>query len=82
MANLDILTLIWIIGSPHLNVSVDYLIIMEVLESLEDLLGVEDDGGFVVFQRSPFGAQQRRQTSFKQEVHNYKQSDSDQCIVN
>lgn len=53
--------------SAHLNVSVDYLIVMKVFEPLEDLFGVEDDGGFVVFQRTPFGAQERRQTSYKRE---------------
>ena len=52
--------------SAHLNVSVDYLIVMEVFEPLEDLFGVEDDGGLVVFQGTPFGAQERGQTSYKQ----------------
>lgn len=45
--------------SAHLNVSVDYLIVVKVFEPLEDLFGVEDDSGFVVFQRTPFGAQER-----------------------
>lgn len=53
----------------HLNVSVDYLIVMKVFEPLEDLLGVEDDGGLIVFQRAPFGAQEGRQTSWKQECN-------------
>lgn len=45
-------------GDDHLNVSVDNLIIMKISEALEDLFGVEDDGCFVVFQRSPLGTQQ------------------------
>lgn len=52
--------------SAHLNVSVDYLIVVKVFEPLEDLFGVEDDSGFVVFQRTPFGAQERWQTAYKQ----------------
>ena len=52
--------------TSHLNVSVDYLIFVQVFEPLEDLFGVEDDGGLVVFQRTPFGAQEGRQTSYKQ----------------
>lgn len=44
--------------SAYLNVSVDYLIVMKVFEPLKDLFGVEDDGGFIVFQRTPFGAQE------------------------
>lgn len=43
----------------HLNVSMDDLIVVKVFEPLEDLFGVEDDGGFVVFQGTPFGAQER-----------------------
>lgn len=54
-------------GDDHLNVSVNNLIIMKISEPLEDLFGVEDDGCFVVFQRSPLGAQQRGQTSYKQD---------------
>ena len=52
--------------SSHLNVSVDDLIFVEVFEPLEDLFGVKDDGGLVVFQRTPFGAQEGRQTSYEQ----------------
>lgn len=55
--------------SAHLNVSVDYLILMEVFEPLEDLFGVEDDSGFVVLQGTPFGAQERWQTSYRQECN-------------
>lgn len=51
----------------HLDVSVDDLVVMQISEPLQDLLGVEDDGCFVVFQRSPLGAQQRGQTSYKQD---------------
>lgn len=54
-------------GDDHLDVSVDNLIFMKVSEPLEDLFGVEGDGCFVVFQRSPLGAQQRGQTSCKQD---------------
>lgn len=53
-------------GGDHFNVSVDDLIVMKVSEPLEDLFGVEDDGCFIVFQRTPLGAQQRGQTSYKQ----------------
>lgn len=42
----------------HLDVSVDNLIVMKVCEPLQDLFGVEDDGGFIVFQRTPFRAQE------------------------
>lgn len=52
--------------TSHLNVSVDDLIFVQVFEPLEDLFGVEDDGGLVVFQRTPFGAQEGRQTSYEQ----------------
>lgn len=45
----------------------DNLIIMKISEPLEDLFGVEDNGCFVVFQRTPLGAQQRGQTSYKQD---------------
>lgn len=54
-------------ADDHLNVSVDNLIVMQISEPLQDLFGVEDDGCFVVFQRSPLGAQQRGQTSYKQD---------------
>lgn len=54
-------------GADYLNVSVDDLIIMKISEPLEDLFGVEDDGCFIVFQRTPLGAQQRGQTSYKQD---------------
>lgn len=46
----------------HLNVSVCYLVVVQVLESLQDLPRVEANGGLVVFQRAPLGSQQRRQT--------------------
>lgn len=46
---------------PHLDVTVHDVVIMEVAEPIEDLAGVEDDGGFVVFQGSPLGAQQGRE---------------------
>lgn len=54
--------------STHLNVSVDYLMVVKVLEPLEDLFGVEDDSGFVVFQRTPLGAQERWQTAYMQNM--------------
>lgn len=41
----------------YLNVSVRDLIVMQVLQTLQDLLGVEADGGLVVLQGSPLGAQ-------------------------
>lgn len=44
-----------------------YLVVVQVFESLEDLPGVEADGGLVVFQRAPFGPQQRRQTPWMKE---------------
>lgn len=43
---------------PHLDVTVHDVVIMEVAEPIKDLAGVEDDGGFIVFQGSPLGAQQ------------------------
>lgn len=43
----------------YLDVSVDYLVVMEIAEALEDLFGVEDNGGLIVLQRTPFGAEQR-----------------------
>lgn len=51
--------------SAHLDVSVDDLIVMEIFEPFEDLFGVEDDGSFVVLQRAPFRAQERRQAAYK-----------------
>lgn len=42
-----------------LNVSMDNLVVMKVLQSLQDLFGVEDDGSFIVLQRTPLGAQER-----------------------
>lgn len=44
--------------APHLDVAVHNVVIMEVAETVEDLAGVEDDGGFIVLQGSPLGAQQ------------------------
>lgn len=49
--------------STHLDVSVDDLVVMKVFQAFQDLLSVEDDGGFIVLQRTPFGPQKRRQTS-------------------
>lgn len=37
----------------YLDISVNYLVIMKVLQSFKNLLGVEDDGGLVVFKRTP-----------------------------
>lgn len=42
------------------------LIVMEIFEPLQDLSGVEADGGFVVLQRAPFRPQQGRQASWIQ----------------
>lgn len=47
----------------HLDVSVDNLVVVEISESLQDLFGVEGDGGLVVLQGPPLGAQQRRQAA-------------------
>lgn len=43
----------------------DYLVVMEIPEPLQDLLGVEDDGGLVVFQGTPLGPQERRQAPYR-----------------
>ena len=48
----------------HLDVSVCDLVIVKVLDSLQDLLGVEPDGGLVVLQRSPLRSQQSREASW------------------
>lgn len=64
------------VRSSHLNVSVDDLVVVEVFEPLQDLFSVEDDGRFVVFQRTPFGAQERRQASCKPESWNFKNAES------
>lgn len=48
-----------LVFSPHLDVSVCYLVVVQVLEPLQDLPGVEADGGLVVLQRAPLGAEQR-----------------------
>lgn len=37
----------------YLNVSVNYLVVMQVFETLQNLFGVEADGRLVVFQRTP-----------------------------
>lgn len=50
--------------------------VVEVFEPLQDLLGVEDDGRLVVFQRTPFGAQERRQASYKRQSWNFKNAES------
>ena len=55
-------------NKPHLNVSVDYLVVMEILKPFQDLPGVENDGGLVVFQGSPFGTQERGQASYMGEM--------------
>ena len=44
--------------NPYLDVSVDDLVVMEIEEALQDLFGVEDDGGLVVLQRTPLRAQE------------------------
>lgn len=41
------------------------VVIVEVAEPGEDLAGVEDDGGFVVLQGSPLGAQQGREAAWR-----------------
>lgn len=46
---------------PHLDVPVHDVVIVEVAEPVEDLAGVEDDGGLVVLQGTPLGAQQGRE---------------------
>lgn len=48
-----------------LDVSVCYLIVVQVFESLQDLPRIEANGGFVVFQGSPFRSQECRQAPWK-----------------
>lgn len=48
------------------------LVVMKVFEPLQDLFGVEDDGGFIVFKGTPLGAQQGRQASYRQEGRELK----------
>lgn len=47
----------------YLDISVNYLVIVQVLQSFENLLGVENNGGLVVFKRPPLWPQERGQTS-------------------
>lgn len=51
--------------ATHLDVAVHNVVVMEVAETVEDLAGVEDDGGFIVLQGSPLGAQQGRETPWR-----------------
>lgn len=51
--------------TANLDVPVDDLVLVQVPEPLQDLSGVEDDGGLL--QRAPFGAQQRGQASWRKE---------------
>lgn len=37
----------------YLDVSVNYLVIVQILETLQNLFGVKADGGLVVFKRTP-----------------------------
>lgn len=49
-------------ADQYLNVSVDDLVVVEVPQALQDLPGVEDDGG--LFEGTPFRRQQGRQASW------------------
>lgn len=42
----------------HLDVSVGYLVVVQVFQPLQDLPGVEANGGLIVFQGAPFGPEQ------------------------
>ena len=53
----------------YLDVSVDDLVLMEVAQALQDLPGVEDDGGLL--QGPPLGAQQSRQAPWGPETQRF-----------
>lgn len=50
-------------GESHLDVSVCYLIIVQVLEPLQDLFCIEADGGLVILEWTPLGPQQSGETT-------------------
>lgn len=51
----------------YLDVSMRYLVVVQVFKPLQDLSRVEADSGLIVFQRSPLGPQQRRKTPWTQQ---------------
>ena len=48
---------------PTFDVPVDDFLVVQILESLKNLLGVASHGGLVLLQRAPLGAQQRREAA-------------------